>query len=79
MNDNGSFCKVSIDGTNFPIREPTPFSSRWCSDKLHGAGLRYSQSQVIGRRVGRGDGPPLDWICHFGNTRFARMGGSTVL
>lgn len=33
--------KVSIDGTDFRIREPTPFSSKWYSHKHNGPGLRY--------------------------------------
>jgi hypothetical protein len=41
MEDNGSTCKISVDGTNCPIREPTDFSGRWYSHKFKGAGLRY--------------------------------------
>jgi hypothetical protein len=41
MYDNGSTCKISVDGTDCPIREPTEFSSRWYSHKFRGAGLRY--------------------------------------
>ena len=32
---------MSIDGTDFKINEPTPFSSKWYSHKLKHAGLRY--------------------------------------
>lgn len=32
---------MSIDGTDVPIQEPSPFSSRWFSYKLQGPGLRY--------------------------------------
>jgi hypothetical protein len=39
--DNGSCCLVSVDGTDFAIFEPVPFSSKWYSHKLKRAGLRY--------------------------------------
>jgi hypothetical protein len=39
--DNGSRCLVSVDGTDFDIYEPSPFSPEWFSHKLNGAGLRY--------------------------------------
>lgn len=32
---------MSVDGTDCPIQEPTPFSSQWFSHKLNGAGFRY--------------------------------------
>lgn len=32
---------VSLDGTDFLIQEPTPFSPKWWSHKLNHAGLRY--------------------------------------
>jgi hypothetical protein len=41
LQDNGSFCKISIDGTDCPIQEPSEFSGRWYSHKFKGAGLRY--------------------------------------
>jgi DDE superfamily endonuclease len=41
MLDNGSKCKISVDGTDCPIQEPTEFSGRWYSHKFKGAGLRY--------------------------------------
>jgi hypothetical protein len=41
MEDNGSVCKISVDGTDFKIYEPTPFSSKWWSHKFNGPGLRY--------------------------------------
>lgn len=34
-------CHVSVDGTDFRIQEPTPFSSRWFSSKFRGPGVRY--------------------------------------
>jgi hypothetical protein len=39
MRDNGSKCHVSVDGTDFRIHEPSPFSPRWYSHKFKGAGL----------------------------------------
>jgi len=41
LRDNGSICLVSVDGTDFPINEPMPFSPEWYSHKFKGAGLRY--------------------------------------
>ena len=41
MEDNGSVCLVSVDGTDFKINEPTPFSKKWFSHKENHAGLRY--------------------------------------
>lgn len=41
MRDNGSVCLVTIDGTDFKINEPTPFSTMWFSHKINHAGLRY--------------------------------------
>jgi len=32
---------VTIDGTDFKINEPTPFSRKWYTQKLKHAGLRY--------------------------------------
>ena len=32
---------ISLDGTDFPINEPSPFLSKWCSHKFKGTGLRY--------------------------------------
>jgi hypothetical protein len=47
MRDNGSRCKISVDGTDCPIREPIPFSSRWYSHKFKGPGLRYEVAVCI--------------------------------
>jgi hypothetical protein len=35
------WCRMTVDGTDFAINEPTPFSSRWYSHKFRGPGLRY--------------------------------------
>lgn len=45
--DNGSQCLVSVDGTDFAIREPKPFSPKWFSHKLNGPGLRYEVAICI--------------------------------
>ena len=34
-------CKVTVDGTDFRILEPSPFSKKWYSHKFRGPGLRY--------------------------------------
>lgn len=47
INDNGSTCKITVDGTDFRIYEPTPFSSRWYSHKFKGPGLRYELGVCI--------------------------------
>ena len=42
MQDNGSICKVTVDGVDCLINEPSPLSGKWSSHKFgkHG-GLRY--------------------------------------
>ncbi|XP_045034955.1 uncharacterized protein LOC116930552 [Daphnia magna] len=37
----GTTTFVSLDGTDFPILEPTEFDPKWFSHKFRGAGLRY--------------------------------------
>ena len=39
-------CKVfvSIDGTDFRIQEPSPFSSSWYSHKFKGPGVLYGNN-----------------------------------
>jgi hypothetical protein len=39
--DNGSQCLVSVDGTDYAIREPSPFNKKWYSHKMNGPGVRY--------------------------------------
>jgi len=53
IDDNGSRCKLSVDGTDFMVYEPRPFDWKWYSEKFHGAGLRYE----IGVCIQTG------WIC----------------
>jgi hypothetical protein len=52
---DGQICRVTVDGTDFGIEEPTPFSAMWFSHKLNRAGLRYE----IGITIQTGD---LVWI-----------------
>jgi hypothetical protein len=42
---------VSLDGTDFAINEPSPFSRKWFSHKFRGAGLRYE----VGLNIRTGD------------------------
>jgi hypothetical protein len=53
MKDNGSVCKMTIDGTDFQINEPTPFDKKWYSHKFKSAGLRYEVGVCI----------QTGWIC----------------
>ena len=41
MHDSKEICLVTVDGTDFRINEPSPFSSKWCSQKFNGPALRY--------------------------------------
>jgi hypothetical protein len=41
MDDNGSVCLVTLDGTDFRIHEPSPFHPKWYSHKFNGPGVRY--------------------------------------
>jgi hypothetical protein len=40
-------CKVTVDGTDCQIFEPTPFSKDWFSHKFKAAGLRYEVAVCI--------------------------------
>ena len=40
MEDNGSICLVTVDGTDFRIYEQTPFDPKWKSHKFNGPGVR---------------------------------------
>lgn len=42
---------VSLDGTDFRIQEPKPFSKKWFSHKFKAAGIRYE----IGLSIGNAD------------------------
>ena len=41
MNDNGSRCKIAVDGTDFMTQEPMPFNSEWFSKEFEGPGVRH--------------------------------------
>ena len=41
------WCRVSIDGTDFQIGEPTPFDRRWKSPKAKGAAVKYEVAVSI--------------------------------
>lgn len=43
--------RVSLDGTDFRIREPQPFNKKWYSHKMNTAGIRYE----IGISIVEGD------------------------
>ena len=47
--------KVSVDGTDFRMWEPSPFSPRWFSHKFNGPALRYE----VGLNIRTGD---IVWI-----------------
>jgi hypothetical protein len=38
---------MSLDGTDFRIQEPRPFSTKWFSSKFRGPGLRYKVGLCI--------------------------------
>ena len=46
-NRNGSQCLLSVDGTDFKINEPRPFSRLWYSHKFNHAALRYEVAICI--------------------------------
>ena len=50
-------CYISVDGTDVPIQEPSPFSSRWYSYKLNGPGLRYEVGISLGGDIVWLNGP----------------------
>ena len=39
--DNASSSKITVDGTDCPIFEPSPFDGKWFSHKFKGPGVRY--------------------------------------
>ena len=47
IGDTGQRCLVTVDGVDFSIPEPTPWSSIWFSHKFNGAGLRYELAVSI--------------------------------
>jgi hypothetical protein len=78
MQDNGSICKVTVDGTDCRINEPKPFNPKWYSHKFKGPGVRYEVAVCI----------QTGWIVwvhgpfacgKFPDLRIARMGVFTQL
>ena len=55
LHQNGSACLMSIDGTDFRIRNPTLFWKGWYSHKFNGPGLRYE----VGLSIQGGD---IVWV-----------------
>ena len=53
MYANGSECLITINGVDFLINEPTPFSPVWYSHKFDGPALRYELGVCI----------QTGWIC----------------
>ena len=47
MRDNGSQCKITVDGTDFRIMEPSPFDPTWLSEKFNGPGVKYKVALCI--------------------------------
>lgn len=47
VNDNGSRCKITVDGTDFRIQEPRPFNTRWFTKKFKGPGVRHEVGIAI--------------------------------
>ena len=39
---------VTVDDTDFPINEPSPFSSTYFSHKINGPALRYEVAVSVG-------------------------------
>ena len=47
MNNNGSECLMTVDGTDFRIQEPSPFDRIWYSHKFNATALRYELGVCI--------------------------------
>ena len=45
--DRKKTCLITVDGTDFKIREPYPFAKAWYSHKYKGPGLRYEVGVCI--------------------------------
>jgi hypothetical protein len=43
----GQICHVTVDGTDFKVNEPNPFSPMYFSEKFNHAGLRYEVAICI--------------------------------
>lgn len=47
VNDNGSVCKCTVDGTDFRIQESRPYGKTWRSHKYKKYGVRYEVAVAI--------------------------------
>ena len=47
INDNGSECKVSVDGTDFRVQQFQPYDEKWKSHKFEAPRLRYEVGVAI--------------------------------
>lgn len=47
VRDNGSICKVSVDGTDFQIPTTLPYDRSWFSHKFRKPGVRYEVGIAI--------------------------------
>lgn len=57
--DSGNrWCRLTVDGTDFRICKPSPFSTRWFSHKFKGPGLRYEVAvSIVGGDIVHTNGP----------------------
>ena len=47
LNWDGKSCRVTVDGMDFKIWDPTPFSSKWWSHKFDGPVVKYKVTVSI--------------------------------
>jgi hypothetical protein len=45
--DPNQVCKITVDGTDFWIYEPSPFDTKWFSHKINGPAVRYEVGVCI--------------------------------
>lgn len=76
---------MSLDATDCPIQEPSPFDRKWYSHKINGPGVRYEVGICIrtGRIVWVSGGVPCgDWpdlkLARFGYLAHVRQGEVTI-
>lgn len=69
---------VSLDGTDCPINEPSPFNAKWYSHKFKGPGLRYEVGLCIqtGHIVWVNGGVPCG---EYSDLKLARMAYTDVV
>ena len=64
MADSGQHCKVTVDGMDFCIKEPSLFNLKWYSHKLKVPALCYANGMCIKARLivwVNGPFPAGDW------------------